>query len=47
MYDMGNDTHVADICGMVHQLPELLCREVDHGRGKAKKENCLRYPKLC
>jgi hypothetical protein len=30
-YDVSDDTHVTDVCGVVHQLPELLCREVDHG----------------
>jgi hypothetical protein len=27
---MSDDTHVPDVCRMVHQLAELLCREVDH-----------------
>jgi hypothetical protein len=27
---MSDDTHVSDICWMVHQLAELLCGEVDH-----------------
>ena len=27
---MGDDTHVPNIGGMVHELTELLCCEVDH-----------------
>jgi hypothetical protein len=28
---VSDDTHVADVCWVVHQAPELLGRKVDHG----------------
>jgi hypothetical protein len=33
MYDMGDDTHIADVGGVVHQFAELLGGEVDHDDG--------------
>jgi hypothetical protein len=30
---MGDDTHVPDVCRMVHQFAELFCGKVDHVGG--------------
>jgi len=33
-YDMGNDTHVANVGGVVHQFTELLSCKIDHDGNK-------------